>query len=164
MAENSAVWRVAGVSFENRLDILDEAHVEHLVGLVEHHRAHLVELERAALDMVQQPAGRADHHMHAAAERAQLALDRLAAVDRQHRDLVMFAVGVERLGHLHRQLAGRASSPAPAARAASGVELLDDRQREGGRLAGAGLGLGDHVGARAAAAVIVRAWIGVGSS
>jgi hypothetical protein len=36
VAENSTVWRSRG-SREDRLEVLGEAHVEHLVGLVEHH-------------------------------------------------------------------------------------------------------------------------------
>ena len=35
VAEKSAVWRSAGVAGEDRLEVLGEAHVEHLVGLVE---------------------------------------------------------------------------------------------------------------------------------
>ena len=35
VAENSAVWRCQG-SLQDRFEILDEAHVEHLVGLIEH--------------------------------------------------------------------------------------------------------------------------------
>ena len=35
VAEKSTVWRSAGVAVEDRLDVLGEAHVEHLVGLVE---------------------------------------------------------------------------------------------------------------------------------
>ena len=35
VAEKSAVWRSAGVADEDRLEVLGEAHVEHLVGLVE---------------------------------------------------------------------------------------------------------------------------------
>ena len=35
VAEKRAVWRSAGVAGEDRLEVLGEAHVEHLVGLVE---------------------------------------------------------------------------------------------------------------------------------
>ena len=36
VAEKSAVCRVVGRRLEDRLEVLGEAHVEHLVGLVEH--------------------------------------------------------------------------------------------------------------------------------
>ena len=51
MAENSAVWRVAGGA-EDLLEVVGEAHVEHLVGLVEHDGLDLVEPERAAVEVV----------------------------------------------------------------------------------------------------------------
>jgi hypothetical protein len=40
VAENSAVWRSLGVFGDDRLDVVDEAHAQHLVGLVEHEGAH----------------------------------------------------------------------------------------------------------------------------
>ena len=65
------------------------------------------EVQRVAAHVVHDAAGRADHDLDAALERAQLALDRLAAVDRQDRHRLIFAVRVQRLGDLHRQLARR---------------------------------------------------------
>ncbi len=138
---------LAGHGGENRFQLVGEAHVEHLVGLVEHDRLDGVEIERAAAEVVQRAAGRRDDDVHAALERAQLLAHRLAAVDRQHPDAQAAPVAVHRLGDLHRQLAGRhqdqAADRAPlAARAADAVQ---QRQREGGRLAGAGRGLAQHV-------------------
>ena len=40
VAEKSAVCRVFGVALEDRLEVLGEAHVEHLVGFVEDHDLH----------------------------------------------------------------------------------------------------------------------------
>ena len=51
---------------EDRLDVLGEAHVEHLVGLVEHDDAHAVERQRAAADVVERPARRGDDDVDAA--------------------------------------------------------------------------------------------------
>jgi hypothetical protein len=59
----------------------------------------------------------------------------------------MLAVAVNGFGDLHRQLACRGEDEA-LHRAQLGVELLDDRQRERGRLAGAGGGAPQHVAAR----------------
>ena len=39
VAEKSAVWRAAGRRLEDGLEVLGKAHVEHLVGLVEHQHA-----------------------------------------------------------------------------------------------------------------------------
>ena len=83
VAEKSAVCRSLGHSSRIALDVLDEAHVEHLVGLVEDDDCDAVEVERAAAHVVHHPAGRADHDLDAAAQRAELPVDRLAAVDRQ---------------------------------------------------------------------------------
>ena len=62
---------VGGVG-EDRLDVLGEAHVEHLVGLVEHQEPQLGQVEGALLEVVHDPAGRADDDVHAAAQRAEL--------------------------------------------------------------------------------------------
>ena len=66
VAENSIVWRPAGVSDEQRLDVGQEAEVEHLVGLVEHDGARVAEVEVALLGEVDQPARGADDDLDAA--------------------------------------------------------------------------------------------------
>ena len=66
---------------EDALDVVGEAHVEHLVGLVEHDHLDGVERQRTAADVVDDAAGGADHDVHAAVECLQLAEDGLAAVD-----------------------------------------------------------------------------------
>ena len=78
VAENSKVRRSRGVASRICFEILAEAHVEHLVGLVEHRDLERRQVERAALEMVAQPARRADDDMRAVAERA--ALLRLASI------------------------------------------------------------------------------------
>ncbi len=57
---------------EDLLQIVAKAHVEHLVRLVEHRDPKLAEIERAAFEMVAQPARRADHDMRALSEVAAL--------------------------------------------------------------------------------------------
>ena len=49
-------------------DVVDEAHVEHAVGFVEHEHLDLVEAHRALLDEIEQAAGRGDQHVDAAAQ------------------------------------------------------------------------------------------------
>ena len=68
VAENSTVWRLAGSGVEDRLDVVGEAHVEHLVGLVEDDDLDVVERERAAADVIDARPGRGDDDVHAAVE------------------------------------------------------------------------------------------------
>ena len=72
VAENSIVCRVSGVLREQPLDVGQEAEVEHLVGLVEHERVHVGEVEGPAVGQVEQPAGRADDDVDAGLERVEL--------------------------------------------------------------------------------------------
>ena len=169
---------------EDLLEVVGEAHVEHLVGLVEDDGVDLVEAERAAVEVVDRAARRRDDDVDAAREPVELGRDRLAAVDRDDPDAELLAVLVDRLGDLHRELARRREherpsdalprpSPGDAAavdRAAGRAVLveadgepLEDRQRERGGLAGAGRRLGEQVLARQQRRDR-RRWTGVGSS
>ena len=67
----------------------------------------VVEAQAAALEVVDGSAGRRDDDIDARAEAAQLLADRLAAVDRQHAAPSARPYLLERLGDLHRELAGR---------------------------------------------------------
>ncbi len=133
---------------EHGLDIVDEAHAQHLVGLVEHQAAQFGQVQRAAVEMVDDAAGRADHDLHAALERTELRRIALAAVDRQYVETGQVGgVFLEGFGNLDREFARR--------RQHQRLRLLlrridprQDRQRECGGLAGAGLGLAEHVAAR----------------
>ena len=73
-----------GNLFEHPFDIVDEAHAQHLVGLVEHQVLELVETQRAALDVIDHAPRRADHDLCAALERLELRRVALSAVDRHH--------------------------------------------------------------------------------
>ena len=50
-------------------DVVDEAHVEHLVGFVEHEDFELGERQRALIDEIEQPAGRGDEDVDAVLQR-----------------------------------------------------------------------------------------------
>ena len=52
--------------------VLQETHVEHLVGLVENHGMHVVQLHLAALYEVYEAARGGDYHLHAPAQGAYL--------------------------------------------------------------------------------------------
>ena len=130
---------IVGGRGEDRLEVLGEAHVEHLVGLVEDDHLDAIEAQAAALEVVDRPAGCRDDDVDAAPQAAQLLADRLAAVDRQDPGAELAAVLVERLGDLHRQLARRDQDERRRA-ALAGLpdgDALEGRQRERGRLAGA---------------------------
>ena len=132
---------------EDRLEVVGEAHVEHLVGLVEHHGPHRVEDQRLALEVVERAAGRGHHHVDAALERAQLLAVALPAVDREHARAQPAAVLVDRLGDLHGELARRHEHQRlrPPGPRALGAEALQQGQGEGRGLAGAGRRLPEHV-------------------
>ena len=158
---------VLGDRGRDAADVADEAHVEHAIGFVEHEEGDAAELHVAALDQVEQTAGRGDQDVDAARQRLDLAAVAQTADDGAEAQAEAATVGVEAAGDLHRKLAGR-------------------RQHEGARA----LGLGAFAGSRqrccstgsAKAAVLpvpvwampstsrpcssagmVRAWIGVGT-
>ena len=74
----------------------------------------------------------------------------------------MRGVALERLGHLERELTGRGEHERLRGLLLE-VELAEDREREGGRLAGAGLGEAHDVAAVEEGGM-VAAWIGDGVS
>ena len=128
---------------EDPVDLRLEAHVEHPVGLVEHEHADVAELDRPALDQVEEPAGSGDEDV-GLPRLVDLAADRRAAVD--GRDLQPLRRG-KRLDvrrDLDRELAGRDEDERARA-SAPGGGALDERQPEGERLAGAGRRLGEDV-------------------
>jgi hypothetical protein len=147
VAENSSVWRLAGQLLADELDVGDEAHVEHAVGLVDHQQVAAGEQDLAALEQVHQPARGGDQHVDALVERLDLVAHLHAADQQRHLEVVVGAVLLEVLGHLHRQLARRLEDQrARHARAAAAVaEDVDHRQHEARGLAGAGLRDRDQV-------------------
>ena len=154
VAEKNSVCRSLPQHGDDAADVGDEAHVEHAVGFVEHQHFDLVEAQRALVDEIEQAARRRHQHFDAARERALLRDDRYAA-DRQ-RDVEradVTAIGAEAVGDLPGQFARRRQNQHAAGflrRAhALGVEVIEDRQREGRGLAGAGLRNADDVAALA---------------
>ena len=130
------------------LDVGEEAEVEHLVGLVEHHLAHVLQREQALRGEVEESPGRADDDLRAGLELLDLALVRLAAVDRHDLRGPVRGGELEVLGHLHAELAGRHDDERLDAALGVVAEALDDREAEPEGLAGAGLRLADDVLAR----------------
>ena len=54
--------------FHDAAHVGQETHVEHPVGFVEHEKFHLVQLQRALLQMIEQPSGRGDDDVRAGAQ------------------------------------------------------------------------------------------------
>ena len=70
VAEKNSVWRRGGKQLADLLDVGNEAHVEHPVGLVDDEDLDAHQHDAAALEMVEQAAGRGDQHVDAAIELA----------------------------------------------------------------------------------------------
>ena len=127
-------------------DRQDEAHIEHLVGLVEHEDLDLVETHAAALQVIDQAARRGDDDIDAALQRLDLRAGGHAAEHRGDGEVEELAIDPEALGDLAGQFARRAENQhaAGAARRLDVVTLggqpMQDRQGEGGGLAGTRLG------------------------
>ncbi len=99
--------------------------------------------------MVEQAARRGDQDVDAAVEQFLLIDVRHAADQQRHRELVVFAVLLEVLRNLGRELAGRLEDQrARHARAGAAFgQDVDHRQGEARGLAGAGLGAAKHISA-----------------
>ncbi len=128
--------------------IMDETHVEHAVGFVQHEMLHIVQPRMALLDKVEKPPRRGDENVDAAGQRLDLASLSDAAENDGVTQAQMPAVGGKAFADLDRELARRRKDER-AHRAWRGrlrlAELLQNGQREGGRLAGAGLGDAEQI-------------------
>ena len=133
---------------EDVFDVVAETHVEHPIGLVEDHHFEVVELQRATLHVVHDPAGRADDDLRPGVQRAELPLVTLPAVDRHfHQALLEKRQLAELLRHLHREFARRTEHEHLHA-AHLDVDFLDGWDRERRGLAGTGRGLANDIAAR----------------
>ena len=143
MAENRTVWRVAVL--EKGLDIVAEAHVQHLVGLIEDDGADILQVQRASPHVVEEAAGGTDNDLGTTAKLSKLPGIAGTAVDgnRTHTALERSEL-VDLLGHLHRQLTRRTQDQGLRSRRIE-VEPLDRRNGEGRSLAGAGMGLSNDI-------------------
>src|SRR6478735_1125807 len=134
---------------EARRDLGHEAHLGHVVGLVEHGDRDVVHLDGATLEQVVETARRRDEDVDALVERVDLRRVAEATGD----ELVAQAGDVherlERVGDLHRELARRRQDEGVRlARATLEVGLEqpgDERQAEGKGLARAGLAAAEDV-------------------
>ena len=140
-----------GAGREDRPDVLEEAHREHLVALIEDHRVDLREVEGAATDVIEDPAGGAHDRVDSGLERVELRSHGRAAVDREHVDGGVDGEADQLVTHLLGQLAGRQQDEQLDARLLGLARLepvRQPRQAERAGLAAAGLRLDEHIGAR----------------
>jgi hypothetical protein len=134
---------------EDLADVADEPHVQHAVRLIEHQDLDVRQVDRALADVVEQTAGRGDDDLRTGAQRADLRIEPDAAIHDRGTDGTLGAVRADALLDLEREFAGRrqderadraAAGRTCARRRRSGIdaaEQLEERQDEGGRLAGA---------------------------
>ncbi len=133
---------------EDLADVADEAHVEHPVGLIEDEDLDPGEVDGPLAEVIEQAAGGGHDDLRAGSQRTHLRVEADAAVDRGRADGVLGAVGPDAFLDLERELTGRSKDQRaddPWTGWTRGVEPLDERQHEGGRLAGPGLGAGEDV-------------------
>ena len=131
------------------MDIALETHVEHAVDLIEDEEVDAGEIDVALIDQVEQAAGAGDEDIDTAAHGIDLWSLADPAVDEGVLDFDVLAVSFEALTDLGGEFAGRGEDEHARAfwskRAWVRVEGVEDRQREGGGLSGAGLGAAEEV-------------------
>ena len=126
---------------------MNEAHVEHAVGLVEHAAAHLAQVEELLLREIEQPPWSGHQQVAPSAQRLDLRLLTHATEDHDGAQPGMAAVVAGTLGDLCRELARRRQHQRARGACLVRCKVLQDRQNERGGLAGAGLRTGQHIAA-----------------
>ena len=121
---------------DDALDLRLEAHVEHAVGLVEDEDLDRVEREHLPLDEILKPARRRDDDVRAL-EALRLRSDGGAAVGDADPDALRRGEGLDRVGDLERELAGRYEDESLGGLAVAG-DPLDERDPESDCLARSG--------------------------
>src|SRR5262249_44557352 len=131
---------------EDRLDVLSETHVEHLVRFVEDDDLKATQVQRSPGDVVERAPGRRHHDVGATIKRAQLPADWLAAVDRQNTRANVMPVAMHRLRDLRCEFARRHEHEGERLHPPAFPEdPLEYGKREGGRLARPCRGLPDQI-------------------
>ena len=144
VAEKAQVLPVLHLVQELR-HVVDEAHVQHPVRLVQDGGAGAVDAHRAALHVVLEAAGGGHHNLGTLLERVDLPADGLSAVEADHADAGLELGKVPHFrGDLHSQLPGGGQDHRLDPVGVD-VDMLDDGDAEGEGLAGARGGLGGHV-------------------
>ena len=131
---------IIGSARRDCLNVLSEAHAQHLIGLVEDQHAHVRQVQRAFLNEIDDATRRADNDLCAALQRTNLRAVRRAAV---HGNNIKAGCArrkvLDRLGTLHRKFTGGCQNKSLHV-ALVGVNNRQQRQAKGRGLTGAGLG------------------------
>ena len=130
---------------QHPLDLGQEAHVGHAVGLVEDDDLDLGQGHGPPLGQVDQPARRGDDDVDALVELLDLALDVGAAVDDHDALSGRLAERLEHVGHLDGELTGGHEHEGPGRVGAAGPGPHQQGEAEGERLARPRLRLAAHV-------------------
>ena len=128
-------------------DLGSEAHVGHAVGLVEHDHLDRAQVHLAPVEEVDQAPRGGDDDVDALAEGGHLLAHGVAPVDGDDAEAPDGGQRGEDAGHLHGQLPGGHEDEPPGQVGGGRFGVLDHRQPEGERLAGAGLGLAADIAA-----------------
>ena len=130
---------------EYLIDILREAHVEHLVGLVEHDVRHLLQMHESAMHQVDKSPGCCHDDVHALLQRPHLRFYRGTAVDRLHMHaLHILGEVADVVGDLQTEFTRRRQHQRLRG-AVRRVDAHQQRDAESGCLARTRLGKGYHV-------------------
>ena len=129
-------------------DVLDEPHVEHPIGLVQHEDFQRVEAHRLSLEVIQQPPRGRHDDVHPAPQRQLLRTVPDTAEDDGGLEWKQRAVGLHRFADLRRQLARGGQDQRPRRRGAAPRQALEDGQHKPGGLARAGLRAAEKVASR----------------
>src|SRR5690606_36414166 len=132
---------------ENPANVADEAHVEHAIRFVQHENLDAGQVEGPALHVVEQAARRGDDDVDALAQLLDLRVHADAPEDHGRPERQVAAVRAYALADLRRELARRHQDQRPhaALRGVRYLQALQQRQREAGGLAGAGLRADENV-------------------
>jgi len=144
------VLPTGGEQFQDAADVVDEAHVEHAVGLVEDEDLDLGKVEGALPGVVEEAARRGHEDVHAATEAVDLRVHAHPAEDHGGGEMEALAVGRDALADLGGEFARGGEDEAARAAGARTTrgEALQHRQGEGRRLAGTGLGAAHQIASR----------------
>ncbi len=131
---------------DDLLHVVDEAHVEHPVRLVQHETLDVREVDRTAAEVIEKSARCRHENVAAEAQLDRLARDRGPAVNHERLDRRGRSIPMDRGADLLGELAGRRDDQAARVIGMlAGRQTLHDRQTVRCGLPGAGVGRSEHV-------------------
>ena len=126
--------------FEDRVDVLLEAELEHLISLVENDTLELAEVDVAAVDVVEDTTSRTNEDVNTVTKLARLIVDADATIHSQDFELVVVVLDLLELStDLQGELSGGSQDDGLDLSVTKHLvlsEVLDNGQTEGERLAG----------------------------